>query len=298
MTYVDNTNGQLRTARYVASGGTGCDSSAWTCTSVNAAGEGGADATIVFDLRGGPWIGYYDNSGTDYDFNVATVARGGEITLAPGLAGASGDSHNESHSDMTAVPNNANRDDADCVGGGTWNNGKWFETEEASGFSLPAGATTAQCTEVSFIIDTSQAAPGATYRFVIAGDDGWRADNGRWRGPASVTNYPTLTIEADTTVRISKGVAPAFTNCSITSWGCSSVSSTGDVGKYTSTAFDSDGNAWISYYDVSNGDLIVARYVGTGGNCTSATWMCTSVDTANDVGQYASIAVDAVDPPG
>lgn len=87
----------------------------------------------------------------------------------------------------------------------------------------------------------------------------------------------------DTTVRtIDMGIFP--------------VSSTG---LYTSLKFHSDGTPYIAYYyDNPSGvdALMVASYVGSGGNCGYGTatgqWQCDTIQTGEGVGQYASLALD------
>ena len=59
---------------------------------------------------------YYSTGG---DLRVANVKRGGEIGISAGLAGADGNAHNESHADMTTTSDTTNRDDTDCICGGT-----------------------------------------------------------------------------------------------------------------------------------------------------------------------------------
>jgi len=69
------------------------------------------------------------------------------------------------------------------------------------------------------------------------------------------------------------------------------VASAGDVGQYTSLAIGTNGNPVIAYYDVTNHDLKVARCndrACAGGNETLST-----VDSAGDVGEFASLAIGA-----
>jgi len=65
-----------------------------------------------------------------------------------------------------------------------------------------------------------------------------------------------------------------------------------DVGRYTDIAFGG-GHIYVSYYDVTNGDLKVA-VKGTG----ETTWATHRVDgAAADVGRYTSIALDSAGNP-
>jgi hypothetical protein len=75
-------------------------------------------------------------------------------------------------------------------------------------------------------------------------------------------------------------------------WFIDTVDSIRDVGRHVSVAIDrKSGMTFISYYDATNGDLRLARYVGSGGNCGSnGAWICGTVDSDGDVGQYNSIA--------
>lgn len=64
-----------------------------------------------------------------------------------------------------------------------------------------------------------------------------------------------------------------------------------DVGRYTDIAINA-GKAYVSYYDVTNGDLKVAVRDGS-------TWTTHRVDGTNgDVGLYSSIAIDSDGLPG
>jgi hypothetical protein len=81
-------------------------------------------------------------------------------------------------------------------------------------------------------------------------------------------------------------------------WNCETVDATDDVGMYSSLAFDANGDAWISYYDNTGGNLEVANFTGGGGDCDSVgggsdDWECTTVDSTDNVGRFTSIAFDA-----
>ena len=80
-------------------------------------------------------------------------------------------------------------------------------------------------------------------------------------------------------------------------WFFATVDSPNDVGQHVSVAFDPETDIpYISYYDAANGDLRMATYVGTSGDCGPADdWTCETVDSVGDVGQYSAIAVDPTD---
>lgn len=302
VSYGDLTNSSLKLTHYVGSGGSGCASSAWSCTTAESANNVGNFTSLAFDPDGVPWAAHIDL--TNSAVRMAYLTQGqGAITLSPTQAGVS--TFAESHSDMTTTSDTANRDDADCVGGGTWNNGKNFASDEGSGVSVADGSSTAQCTEVAWTIDTSQATLNSTYRFFVASDDGERIERGRWRGPTAIDTYPTLTIEDDakhnTTQILSKSTVSSMPDCTDTNWGCTALDTATNVGsanENNSYAIDRNGVGWVSYYDAGNGDLRVANYVGSGGTgCAISSWTCTSIDTTNDVGQYTSIGLDSTGTP-
>ena len=68
----------------------------------------------------------------------------------------------------------------------------------------------------------------------------------------------------------------------------------GTTGLYTSIALGPEGTAAISYYNLSNGDLRMARCFSS--NCHSGAAFGT-VDSVGDVGRYSSIAFGAVGNP-
>jgi len=64
------------------------------------------------------------------------------------------------------------------------------------------------------------------------------------------------------------------------------------LGGHASLAVRYNGEMYVAYYDSVNGDLRLAKYVGTGGNCGTANrWSCETIDSEGNVGQYASLAM-------
>lgn len=294
ISYFDTAGADLRYARYVGASGTGCTSSLWECVDIETTSSAGEYNSLAFDSSGGAWISHSEATGLDLE--LAYIDRGGEITVSPGIAGVSGDALSESHADMTSVTDTTNRDDGDCIGTGgipAWSNGKWFDTENASGLSLAVGDTNLQCTEVAWTIDTSQAVEGTTYRFVVASNDGFVPDRGMWRGPVSITEYPTITIESETSTRYAKDYYPQYADCDDTAWSCGSIDGgTSNNGEFANIVFDSEGTAWVSYDEHSSNDMKVARYVGTGGTgCEGSVtdWTCYNIAVTGDNGKYSGI---------
>ena len=97
--------------------------------------------------------------------------------------------------------------------------------------------------------------------------------------------YPVISYYGNTTLKMAKcgdascsaAVPPALTT----------IDSTTDLGKYTSITIGTDGYPMISYYDVINGNLKVAKCSNTA--CGSFT--ITTLDSTGDVGQFTSITV-------
>lgn len=69
-----------------------------------------------------------------------------------------------------------------------------------------------------------------------------------------------------------------------------------DVGEDTSLEVNAAGDAYISYYNDTLRDLKVAHFVGGGGNCgegpAAGMWQCDTIDSAGDVGEFTSLAID------
>ena len=75
-------------------------------------------------------------------------------------------------------------------------------------------------------------------------------------------------------------------------------------GLYNSLKFDTNGIAHIGYYVSSyfgDDDLMYAHYVGSGGNCgvgaSAGKWQCDVIESGNQVGKYASLALNGSNQP-
>jgi hypothetical protein len=298
ISYYDVTEANLKLATYVGSGGN-CDdtggSDAWQCAAIDATNDVGDNSSLAVDSSGSLWISYYDTTNTNT--KIAKLSnRMGEITTSASPAALAGNAINESHADMSSVSDTSNRDDADCSGGGTWNNGRLTTGEEISNLGLPIGSGTAQCTEVAFTIDTSNAIAGTTYRFAVATKDDWRKDKGVWRGPIAISNYPTLTISSTAaSARYTKDIIPIPASaCSHADWACERPITGTPWANHMAIAIDPDGNPWVATYDSTDANLMVSHYLGgatTGTGCAINTWSCQTLESTNDVGELVSIAL-------
>ena len=132
----------------------------------------------------------------------------------------------------------------------------------------------------------------------------YAAWNGTWNivtvdsgGTGTVGQYASLKLDGEDHPRIgyydTTNTALKYAEWNGTSWDVTTVDSTGAVGQYASLALDPDDfHPHIAYYDSStgNGNLKYAARTGS-------IWLVGTVDAgpgSNDVGTYASLAVDPV----
>ncbi len=309
----ENTNdGKVYLARYLGDASGNCDtlgasggSDNWECTEVydGTLTNAGIYNSLAFDTMGRPWVSFYVPATDDGQLWVSHFERQGEITISPSLGSSNWDTLSESHADMTSSSDTTNRDDSDCISAGaSWNNGTFMEAGNGSKLAIGSGTGTAQCTELAWTIDTSQAVAGETYRFVVATKDAFRSDKGSWRGPITVATdgYPTLSIRdsAEQEYRYSKdSIAMGASDCTNTDWACWDVSTTGMDGLDTSIAVDQSGDMWVSFVD-DEFNITVAKYVGSGGDCDDSAWECTIVELGGVAIDKYNVTSLAVSPDG
>lgn len=296
----------LRLTRYVGSGGggssAGCGSGSDArlhCSVIAATGDAGNFPVIGFAQDGTAWIAHGHD--TAYDLRFARLNRGGEILSSPSAGTTNNAPITTSHGDMTTATDSSNRNDADCVSG-TWANGKAFQGDTGR-LTMGAG----QCTEVTFTIDTSQATAGTTYRFIVASENPTSDTRSMWRGPSAIASgsYASLTVEAATTVRISKdSLGGLGSDCVTATWTCTPIEVATNAGAQSAIAVAPDGTPWMAYNVVDDLSLKVAKYVGegNGGNTCGAggsnAWSCQTLEqSAGHSYGYNTLAM-AIDARG
>ena len=114
--------------------------------------------------------------------------------------------------------------------------------------------------------------------------------------------YTSIAIDSNDALHISYNddtsddlrYATCSSGCTTASnWDIGTVDTTGNVGRFTSIAIDSNDAVHISYMDLTNYDL---KYATCSSGCTTASnWDKVSIDTTGIVGYYTSIAIDSND---
>jgi hypothetical protein len=220
--------------------------------------------SIAIGKDGYPVIAY---NNVYSDLKVAKMQPSAEIQPGWGISGASGD----------------NLTSAAAGGGCTFQTGEW---SEGSKTSPTLDLTANHCTELAFMLDTSEAVVGTIYRLRLVTSGGAEL--------STYSQYPAFTVVSDTGRRYSKeDVMMTASSCTgITegeNYNCAPIDSTNDVGQYTSIAIGTDGNPVISYYD--NTDKTLKVYHCTDTSCSSGDDYTVDSPGGAGAGQYSSIAI-------
>jgi hypothetical protein len=291
--YSDTTDSALKWAKRVGTGGSGCTSgvTTWTCSILDSntghdfSGGGTTTVSMQMDSSGNPWVAYYDAGASYLDLRVAHYVGSGGTGCASGVTTWT----------CTTV------DSAGTVG-------KWA--------SMAIDRTGTPW--ISYYDATNKYLRVAHY--VTSGGTGCALSTWTCTSVATANDsgsYSSINIDGNgnpwvsyrvnttTQLAVARYVGTGGSGCTIASWTCYAVDTTGNTGQYTSLTFDGSGTAWVGYYDVTNQTQRMAHYVGSGGGSSagcgsgsSTAWSCTVLDnsTAN-IGTDEAMATDSTGSP-
>ncbi len=267
ISYQDGREFDLKYARW-----TGAD---WEIVTVDSAGDVGAHTSIAVDRDSWPHISYYDAASRAVKYVVRSgsgwlpevVEEIGPLTytsLALDLAGAAHIAYYASTPDgQGGVLRYARRSAA----------GWQIETADAS---ADVGG------HVALALDAQDAPYISYYDFTNQRVKMARRESGGWAVQIIATtgaeSHTALTLDRDGTplvafydgsgadLKFARSVGAAAGSAAAAmapaGWAITTVHGGGDVGAYPSLRLDAAGRGWISFYDVKNGDLLVAEDAG------------------------------------
>lgn len=235
--------------------------SGWEIEFVDNAGPGGSTGFAVynsldFDAGDLPHISYYDH--TSKDLKYATRDAGGNWTVE--YVDAVGKVGKDTSVDASGAVSISYYDES---------NGDLKFAQRVGG---------------AWTITVVDNGGGSSYKWNDTGEyTSLEIDDG---GIAHIAYYNDSSGDLRYAVQVGSGG-----NCGSGAWQCTTVDGTDDVGQYASLALGTDGKPHIGYYNFSSKDLKYAVYAGSGGNCGGGAWSCQTVDSAGQVGRYASIGI-------
>ena len=224
-------------------------------TVIDSIGDIGEFSSIAIDSYGFKHISYFD--ATNIDIKYATDKTGSWVTISIDTSGNVGSS--------TSIAIDSN----DAV---------HISYYDATNTGLKYATCSSGCTTTSnwniVSVDTT-------------GNVGW------WTSIAINSNNAVHISYYDSTNDDLKYATCASSCSSTSSWSKVTVDSSGDVGKYSSVAIDSNDAVHISYRDSTNDDL---KYATCSSSCSSASsWTTSTIDSVGNVGSRTSIAIDSND---
>jgi hypothetical protein len=263
---VSSANDDLKFVEKIGSGGNcGPNGNDWSCETVDSAGNAGWWNSLALDKQGNPHISYLGNGDLKYAHKLKSQNEGWWSVVVDSSARLVG-FHTSLALDTQSNPyisyfdwDNGNLKYAEKIGSGgnCGPNGDDWSCETVDSAGYVGMST-------SLVLD-KQGNPHISYK--------------HW-GNGDLKYAHKLKSQNE-------------------GWWSVVVDSAGDVGWYTSLALDTQGNPHISYYDTTNGDLKYAEKIGSGGNCgpNGDDWSCETVDSAGDVGDSTSLALDTQGNP-
>jgi hypothetical protein len=249
ISYYDNTNYDLK----VAHCGNAACSSGNTITTIDSGGNVGQHTSITIGMDGLPLISYYDV--TNYNLKVAhcgntACSSGNTITTVD----SSGDVGN-----YTSIT--IGKDGLPII--------SYFD--DTNDDLKVAHCGNADCSSGNIVTTVDSEGIVGSYTSITIGTDG-----------QAVISYYDETNYHLKVIQCFGAYCSSFAN------NITTVDSGGTVGQYTSITIGTDGLPVISYLDVGNNDLKVAKCGNA--DCSSGNTI-TTIDSGGTVGQYTSITI-------
>ncbi len=314
ISYYDASNGDLKYASFAATGGNCGPANSWDCQTLDSAGDVGLYSSIAVDGAGHLHISYYDASNGDLKYaffdgtswQIKPIDSAGDVGRYTSLALDSSGRPHISYYD-------ASDGDLRCIyfDGSSWI-GAVVDSAGDVGQHTSLALDDMDRPHISYYDGTVTNGDLKYAHFVGSGGNcggaAWQCDFLDTAGLAGL--YTSLALSADGRPGISYfGVnslkyaryVGSGGNCGPgnNTWRCDTIQGVGNKGGHTSVALDGADRPRISFYEGLAKDLHYAQYVGSGGNCGPGnnTWQCDHVDSAGDVGQYTSLALDGLGRP-
>ncbi len=292
ISYHDITQATLKYAR-VTGAGAAAQIAAWNAEVVDDADEVGSDSSLALDTAGNPHISYYDTTNGHLKYARWTAATDWQITTVDPDDGVG--SYSSLKLDTADRPHISYFDSANkAIRYATWTGTAWMTQTVAAAGDVGVSALAVDKGNRPHIAYYDSASGQLKYaRWSGSAWDVQTVDSG-----GDVGGYPALALDSSGRPHISyydwTRFKLKYTFWTGTAWVSEAVDKAGLVG-YASLALDSLGKAYLAYYDDNSGMLKYAfrRAAGTG----DPGWEIGLIDSAENVGRFAALAVDRAGRP-
>ncbi len=266
----------------------------WDKWTVDSASNVGSFASLAVDANGLPLISYMDFANYNLkfarmdlarDWHVASVDTNDSVGWYSSIARDAAGKVHISYYNMTS----GNLKYAK-LSGGTWSVGTIYSKGDLGYFTSIA----IDKTELPGIVFGNATENALQYTHLTGGD--WIA--------STITYGKTADVGMATSLALTRFSEPYISYLDDSadflklahyfswtdSWYKDFVRTDINAGAYSSVALLNGTTPWIAFYDQTNRDLILAKWVGD-------KWVYESVDTVGDVGKYVSLAIDSAGYP-
>lgn len=265
---------KVRTGATAITGAGSCASTVFACTTADSAGTAANETSVAVDDSGRAWVSSYD--ATNKHLKVATYVGTGGTGCGTSTAWActtltNGTGSGEGRFSSIGI------DHAGVVWISYWDaqNSALMVAKSVAGSGCAVSGWTCTTVQTGVTMDTTNG--DATSMTIDGSGTPWLAFHNSTSSSVYVLQYTN-----------------GSTDCSTQWTGCTTAVSTSAAG-FPALALDGNLVPWASWYDGS-GNLQVAKYVTSGGSCSSTAWSCLQVDTGS-VGKYAALAIAPNDQP-